>query len=212
MISIKISLFRHCAIFILFASFLCYLHVSQKPVASNHYDFTYADRTSFIGDGWDFLAVTPSGGVRNTEQTSGAVVSFDQTAHPGILRIPVDSGDLWANFNDSRNTLFRNLPANWTSIRLKLAFAPTQSFQQAGLLAYQDDNNYIQVTRMYSGTNVVSFDSEVNGSPSTLRTVSETATSNLYLRLDRDLATEGITAYYSLDGTNWISLGSINLS
>ena len=41
---------------------------------------------------------------------------------------------------------------------MKLAFAPTQSFQQAGLLAYQDDDNYVQVTRIYAGGNVISFD------------------------------------------------------
>ena len=57
------------------------------------YDFTYADRSSLLADGWDFIAVTPSNGSRNTEQTSGAVVSYDQQAHPGVLRIPVDVGE-----------------------------------------------------------------------------------------------------------------------
>ncbi|MCX5886597.1 MAG: hypothetical protein NT096_11935, partial [Proteobacteria bacterium] len=71
--------------------------LSNKVYAHEHYDFTYPDRASLIAAGWDFLAVKPSGGgTRNTEQITGAVVSYDQIAHPGVLRIPVDTGDLWA--------------------------------------------------------------------------------------------------------------------
>ena len=81
------------------------------------------------------------------------MVSYDQAAHPGLLRIPADTGDLWASLNNTRNSLFRNLPANWTSIRLKLSFAPTQNYQQAGLLAYQDDDNYVQICRIYENGN-----------------------------------------------------------
>ena len=78
-----------------------------------HYNFTYPDRSSLLADGWDFIAVTPSNGSRNTEQTSGAVVSYDQQAHPGVLRIPVDAGYIWGTTpNNTRNTLFRNLPSD----------------------------------------------------------------------------------------------------
>ena len=103
--------------------------------ADQHYDFTYPDRASLLAAGWNFLAVTPSGGSRDTEQTTGALVSYDQTSHPGVLRVPADAGDLWGGSNDSMNTLFRSLPYNWTIISLKLSFAPTQNYQQAGLLA-----------------------------------------------------------------------------
>jgi regulation of enolase protein 1 (concanavalin A-like superfamily) len=183
--------------------------LTVNPSGTGHYDFNYPDRASLIAAGWDFLARTPSGAARNTEQTTGAVVSYDQVAHLGILRIPVDTGDLWAGLNNTRNTLFRDLPSNWVSIRLKLSFAPTQNYQQAGLLAYQDDNNYVQVTRIYENGNNVTFAREVNGSASIVKAVTQTATSNLHLRLDRDMATESITAYYSLDGAAWISLGGV---
>jgi regulation of enolase protein 1 (concanavalin A-like superfamily) len=174
-----------------------------------HYDFNYPDRASLIAAGWNFLAVTPSGGTRNTEQITGAVVSYDQIAHPGVLRIPVDTGDLWASSNNTRNTLFRNLPSTWTSIRLKLSFPPTQNYQQAGLLVYQDDNNYVQVTRIYENGNRVTFAKEVNGAASIVNKIAETAVSNLHFRLDRDLITNNISTYYSLDGAVWTSLGSV---
>jgi hypothetical protein len=177
--------------------------------AALHFDFTYSDRASFLATGWDFLAKTSTGAVRNTEQTAGVVVNYDQAAHPGILRIPCDAGDLWAGLNNTRNTIFRSLPADWVSIRLKLNFGPTQNYQQAGLLAYQDDDNYVQVTRIYENGNKVTLAREINRNASIVREVPETATTNLYLRLDRAPSTSVITGYYSLDGASWITLGSV---
>ncbi len=184
---------------------------AKADAATQLYNFTYPDRQSLMAAGWDFFAVSNVGGLRNTEETSGAVVSYDQTAHPGVLRIPVDSGDLWGTqTNSSDNTVFRTLPSNWTSIQLKIAaFNPTRNNQQAGLVAYQDDDNYVEIVRIYSNDNFMTFDNEKNGNPVTLNSVPQTATSNLYLRLDRNTSTNSITAYYSLDGTTWTSLGSV---
>ena len=176
--------------------------------AVTHYDFTYPDRATLLAGGWDFLARTASGATRNTEQTTGAVPSYDQAVHPGVLRIPADTGDLWAALNNTRNSLFRNLPTNWLSLRLKLSFSPTQSTQQAGLALYQDDDNYLVLDRVYNGGNKVSYSREPGGSPTTVNSVGETATTNLVMRLDRDDASGTISACYSLDGTNWVALGN----
>ncbi len=183
---------------------------TYQPVAQGmvHYDFTYANRASLLAGGWDFLAQAASGATRDTEQTTGMMVSFDQSAHPGVLRIPADAGDLWGAANNSRNSLFRNLPADWTSLRLKLSFAPTQNYQQAGLVAYQDDNNYVQITRIFNSGNKVSFVRESSGSAAVLQSTDVMPATTLCLRLDRDAATENIIGYYSLDGVNWIALGS----
>ncbi|MDP2890240.1 MAG: hypothetical protein Q8P34_14900 [Bacteroidota bacterium] len=185
------------------------VNLTVIPKNLSHYDFTYPDRNSLLAGGWDFIAVTPSGGSRNTEQMSGAVVSYDQQTHPGVLRIPVDVGDLWAGYNNTRNTLFRDLPSGWTSVRLKISsFAPTKNTQQAGLAVYQDDNNYLYITRVFNGTNRVTFVNEIGGSPSS-NTIVESSTSNLYFRFDRDPATETITSYYSLNNINWTLMGNV---
>src|SRR5207244_4170575 len=49
--------------------------VSAPSVGPARTDFTYSDRATLRADGWDFLARTSSGGTRNTEQTTGRVVS-----------------------------------------------------------------------------------------------------------------------------------------
>ncbi|MDA8172467.1 MAG: hypothetical protein M0Z48_11655 [Nitrospiraceae bacterium] len=133
--AVIISRAGRCLSFAIFACLLFWMTAAAYAgITTQHYDFAYPDRTGLISAGWNFNAVTPSGGLRNTEQTTGAVVSYDQTAHPGVLQIPADTGDLWDNANNSRNTLFRTLPPDWTSIRLKLFFGPSRDYQQAGLL------------------------------------------------------------------------------
>jgi len=177
---------------------------------SIRYNFTYADRNSLLADGWDFNARTALGSIRNTEQTTGAIISYDQLNHPGLIRIPVDQGDVWGDYNSTRNTLFKDLPAGWTSIRLMISsFAPVHNYQQAGIMVYQDDDNYINILREYDMNNRIVFARENNGNPLNLRSVSENATTNIYLRLDRDSVTENITSYYSLNGSVWTLIADV---
>jgi gliding motility-associated-like protein len=180
------------------------LAISSTVSAQDHYNFNYTDRNSLVQDGWDFIAVTPQGDPRNTELTTGAIISYDQQSHPGVIRIPVDDGNLLASSNNSHNTIFRDIPDRWTSIRVKISsFSPNQNYQQAGLAVYQDDDNYLQLTRRYDGNNCIKYVKETSGSGINVNTINSSSTSNLYLRIDRDPSTEIITAYYSLDGSIW---------
>ena len=131
--------------------------------ATNIFNFAYAARQELQADGWDFMARTASGTARNTELTNGGnVISYNQGAHPGAIRIPLDSGDLWTYLNNSRNSLFRTLPTNWTRVELDLIFAPVAQFQQVNMALYQDDDNYFQVARTHHPA--VSLNREINGS------------------------------------------------
>jgi glucose/arabinose dehydrogenase/PKD repeat protein len=128
------------------------------------WEFTYGDRGALLGAGWDYVARTASGGSRNTEQGGGLGVSYDQAAHPGRIRIPLGAGEIWREANNSENTLFRDLPGDWTSIRVKVAaFAPVANYQQVGLLAYQDDDNYVNLNRGYVGGQTVELFGETGG-------------------------------------------------
>jgi hypothetical protein len=102
-----------------------------------HFDFAHADAAALKGSGWSFVARTAGGGTRNTEQTGSLAISYDQVAHPGAIRVPLGSGEIWKTLNNSQNTLFRNLPTDWTSLRLRVAaFAPVANAQQVALMAY----------------------------------------------------------------------------
>jgi hypothetical protein len=192
---------------------------AAQSFTTNTFSFTYINRGALLADGWSFIAVTAAGDTagdsgslpRNTEITNsanGAVVSYDQTAHPGVLRIPDDVGDLWESLNNSRNTLFQNLASNWVSVQLKLSFVPSQNYQQANLVLYQDDDNYLEVGHAYNGSEIVELTQELDANAQTLSSIGVAAT-NMYLRLDRDLNTDNVSALYSLDGTNWVTVGQV---
>jgi hypothetical protein len=177
--------------------------------------FFYSNRYDLLADGWSFVATKPNGGGgRNTEitnTTDGAVVDYNQANHLGLLRIPCDVGDLEASANNSRNSLFRNLPANWISAQLRLSFAPTANFQQAHLGLYQDDDNYLEVGVSYNsyrgGTNM-SMAFEASGNPTVTLTAYLVAEPLFYFRLDRDLVSGAITGLGSVDGASWTAMGS----
>jgi O-glycosyl hydrolase len=178
--------------------------------------FTYTNREALLADGWSFLATLPSGAARNTEianPADGAVVSYDQSAHPGVLRIPCDEGDLWAALNNTRNSLFRDLPANWFSLELALAFGPlTADYQQAHLGVYQNDDNFVQIGVAFNsgdGNERFTMDRELGGSPNPFAKA-PTTSATLYFRLDRDPVSSNITGWYSFDALSWTALGTTN--
>ncbi|MDQ7993891.1 MAG: DUF4082 domain-containing protein, partial [Propionicimonas sp.] len=166
----------------------------------------YASRSALVADGWDFLATTAAGAVRNTEQAGTAGITFSEAG----LKVPAGEGDLWKGLNNSRNTLFRDLPDNWSAVELGLTFAPTANYQQAGVVLYGDDDNYVQVVRHYQssqGHQATEFIAEAKGVVLTDDYVQSSATS-VRLRLSR--ADGRITGSISSDGgSNWVKVGSI---
>jgi internalin A len=182
---------------------------------TNTYKFTYGSRLALTNDGWSFIATQPGGAPRDTEVSNPAdpaAVSYDQSAHPGVLRIPCTAGDLYMTANNSTNSLFRSLPANWLSARLNLSFSPAQNYQQAHLALYQDDDNYAQVGIAYnsfSGGLRAAVDIETDGNASG-QSMNLSSGGNINLRLDRSVTSGAITGLYSLDGTNWMTIGTVS--
>ena len=177
-----------------------------------HIDFNYANRASLLNAGWSFLATTGAGGSRNTEQTGTLAVSYDQVVHPGTLRVPLGVGENWQNLNNSQNTLFYIPPSDWTSFRVKLAaFNPTANYQQVGLQAYQDDDNYVDTNRAFVNSPRIEMFREVGQSTTYISTAALSNTGNLILRMDR--SANSYSGFYSTDGgTTWVSLGSTTVA
>jgi len=173
------------------------------PPAVTHIDFTYPDRASLLAGGWSFLATTAGGATRNTEVTPGPpAADYNQTTHPGVLRVQLGSGEMYGSSNNSQNTLFRALPPNWISIRLKVAaFNPNANYQQIGLLLYQNDDNYVLLDRVYANTPSIETNVEIAQNVTRTNRLSLTNTTNLILRIDKN-STNNYSTYYSVDGGN----------
>jgi glucosylceramidase len=122
------------------------------------------------------------------------------TTNPGYMRIVCQDGDLYQTTNNAKNVLLRTAPTGDWSIITKLNFNPTSNTQQAGLVVYQDDDNYIKLVRIYYNTNSLECSKEVGGA-FTANSAAQTATT-VYLKVTKSGTT--YTGYYNLDGgTTW---------
>jgi arabinoxylan arabinofuranohydrolase len=118
------------------------------------------------------------------------------TARSGFMRIICQSGDLHQTGNNAKNVLLRNAPAGDWTMTARLEFNPTATYQQAGLLAYQDDDNFVKVVRIYRGENDIQALKEISAVPTETNAV-QTATT-MYLKMVKSGTT--YTMYYNLDG------------
>ena len=76
---------------------------------------------------------------------------YDLKARAGFLRITASLGnDLapWTNFDAP--LLLQPADGNWIA-ETALEFAPTQEYQGAGIVVYQDDDNLVRLERGYGG-------------------------------------------------------------
>ena len=70
----------------------------------------------------------------------------------GKLTITTESGDIKGGTNTGKNILVRSIgQGDWEAVaKVTLSAVPTQATQQAALLIYQDDNNYLKVDVEYA--------------------------------------------------------------
>jgi len=124
----------------------------------------------------------------------------------GFLRITTQAGDLAANSNDARNLLLRSAPGDDYEITTRVEFTPMQNTQQADLLVYQNDDNYLTLSRLYDnalGGNAVQFVHETGGTATAVDL--STDLTIIYLRIVKVGTT--YTGYYSPDGIGWTQVG-----
>ena len=124
----------------------------------------------------------------------------------GFLRITTQAGNLAASSNDARNLLLQPAPGGDYEITTRVEFAPTQNTQQADLLVYQNDDNYLTLSRLYDnalGGNAVQFVHETGGTATAVDL--NTDLTIIYLRIVKVGTT--YTGYYSPDGIGWTQVG-----
>jgi len=144
------------------------------------------------------------------------------SAKPGSLTITSEKGGVLEATNNARNILLQSANNDWTiETRLVCSRTPSQP-ENAGILAYQDDDNFVELmfravikTTRARGVQPGTIDlvMEENGIAKSLASFNlkdEIIGDNaLNLKLEKKGGT--YTAYYSLDGTNYELLGTTGL-
>ena len=131
------------------------------------------------------------------------------TANPGFLHL-VTRGTLNKTANNLENILLTPVSDIDYRIITKVTFSPTENYHRAGLLVYEDDDNYFQVTRAYSDGDRVRIKTEIGGVTSVTSAVGDVPETTLYLRIDK--CGNDYYGFYSLDGTGWEFIGQYNLA
>ena len=183
-------------------------------MAVTRYNFTYADRAALVADGWDFIGRHPVGTPRDTEY--GAV-----TYTGSAIQIPMGVGDLWATLDNTRDSLFRSLPSDWTSVRHCLSAAPSKIYQQTGIAIYETDGMYAQIVLNYNtgdGLHLSVVRERIGDGPSVTGSLGwPFGAAPCFLRIDRgETDGSGFTDFdlYAADADEddaWLHIGTVNL-
>lgn len=128
---------------------------------------------------------------------------------PGSLTIAAQPGDLNAHTN--HNLLVEPALGDWTiQSRLQFSVPPHAATQQAGVIAYQDDENYLKLDVEYSGGAVrlsETTSDDLAGTPVT-EVLSSVPAAQLGGAVWLRMVKQGprYTTYYSSDGTHFAEL------
>lgn len=148
-------------------------------------DFTQiADIDELKAAGWDIIRPNESG------------ISLDRER--GMI-ITSENGDLYQGTNTTKNLVVREAKGNWTaSVNVHVDPMPAQQYQQAGMLIYVDDDNYIKLCTIYqSNAQQVQFGIE-NGAQWSDKTVTPVAGNDFIFRITKNGST--YQGAYSTDG------------
>jgi hypothetical protein len=122
------------------------------------------------------------------------------------LQISTTATDLFEATNTAP-LLLQDVPeGDKYEISTKVTFGPDTDYQQAGLIFYTDDGNYLELTWQWNGlTTELEFTREVAGAALSYFYQPAPSASFLYLKIER--FEDIYTGSYSTDGTTWYVVG-----
>ncbi len=143
----------------------------------------------------------------------------DEQVSNGSLVITPEAGDLTGATNTARNILVQPALGDWT-IESKLTFSspPHTPTQQGGIIAYQDDDNYLKLDWEYSsGAAQLSETTEdsLSGTPvtqvlTTIPTAGLLSGDTISLRMVKN--GPRYSTYYSTDGMKFVPIYNVGAS
>lgn len=137
----------------------------------------------------------------------------------GSLTITSEKGDISEGSNNAKNLILQSANTDWTiETRLTCSRTPSQP-ENAGVVAYQDDNNFVKLmfravvkttrqTGVQPGTIDLITEENVIAKSMAAFNLKEEITGNRSLILRLTKRGSIYTAYYSLDGTKFELLGA----
>jgi len=137
--------------------------------------------------------------------------NWSLTARPGYLRIIAGPGRIW-----ERNLLLQTAPQGAYELRTRVLFNPIANFQAAGLVLWQDQDNYLRLVRAYCNLpgvcsgGTIFFDRIEKGE--SVGGDFGTAASGDEISLALVRRGDWVTANYSEDGRTWRRLGTHTLN
>jgi alpha-glucuronidase len=144
--------------------------------------------------------------------------SANEHVSSGALTITPTQGDLTGTTNTAHNILVQPALGDWT-IESKLTFStpPHVANQQAGIMAYQDDDNYLKLDWEFSGGVahlVETTEDSLSGTPITQVLASVPTTGLLGNSVWLRMVKHGprYATYYSTDGTNFVPVYEVGQS
>ena len=132
----------------------------------------------------------------------------------GALTITAAKQDIFQGDTGLPNIVVQDLPGfgslPWT-MTVEMTWNPTQDFQNAGMIIYDDDDNYIKTGMVWNGSRNFELIKEAGGSATFEGTVGAGSTPNRYFM--RFVSSDGnsVESQFSADGENWTSIGTTNL-
>jgi beta-xylosidase len=171
----------------------------------------YAEQT-FVIQGWrdDFTSPILDGRWYWVRED---YTHWSLTEQPGYLQITTQPGDIYyrSNTNDGQNILLTPFNEPVFQISSKVSFSPGENFHTAGILVYQDDDNYVFLSRVVvNGDQRIRFYAEKDGDidfVKDMKAFTETATT-YYCRITK--RGNLYIGQYSLDGSNWIEVHRVH--
>ncbi len=162
-------------------------------------------RGTSVGPQWTWLRQDPA-----NEHVSG-----------GALTIAPEQGDLSGTNPPARNILLQPALGNWAMVsKLTFSTAPHVANQQAGLIAYQDDANWLKIDWEYSNgvaelAETTSDNQSITGKQitqvlTTIPTAGVLTSNTVWLAMDK--AGARYTTYYSTDGVHFTPIYNVGAS
>jgi PKD repeat protein len=130
------------------------------------------------------------------------------TVADGKLTLPAAHGDFFATApNNNPNIILQPAPSGPWTMTTRVTFDPNENYEQAGLLVYGDDANYVKANIVHAGGRGLEFLREANNVAAGFGGFVSIATkpTTVELRIVSDGTT--LRAYYRFEGEPWTQYG-----